>query len=99
MVESGASMHMVSRKDLISADLETMRISKNPTTVVTANGEVLTKEEATENVKASVLFVTVMLLEDTPGSSFSWKPLRRTWVLLPLDQSSSTTSQQKWQEN
>ena len=30
-----------------SAELETMRIVKNPTTVITANGEVLTKEEAT----------------------------------------------------
>ena len=46
VVDSGAYMHMVSRKDLNSAELETVRISKNPTTVVTANGEVLTKEEA-----------------------------------------------------
>ena len=44
MVDSGASMHMV-RKDLKSAELETERISKSPTTVVTASGEVLSKEE------------------------------------------------------
>ena len=40
-------MHVVSRKDLNSAELETVRISKSPTMVVTASGEVLTKEEAT----------------------------------------------------
>ena len=35
--DSGASMHMVSRKDLNSAELETRRTSKSPTTVETAN--------------------------------------------------------------
>ena len=38
-------MHMVSKRDLNSVELETMRISKNPTTVMTANGEVQTREE------------------------------------------------------
>ena len=47
VVDSGASMHMVSKRDLDSAELETMRISRSPTTVMTANGEVLTREEAT----------------------------------------------------
>ena len=60
-------MHMVSKKVLNSAELETMRISKNPTTVMTANGEVLTREEATVKVKELDLFVTVTLLEDTPA--------------------------------
>ena len=44
-------MHVVSKKDLNKADLETVRISKNPMMVVTANGEVQTKEEATEYVR------------------------------------------------
>ena len=43
VVDSGASMHMVSKKDLNSAELETMRISRNPTTLMTANGEVQTQ--------------------------------------------------------
>ena len=60
-------MHVVSRKDLNSAELETVRISKSPTTVVTANGEVPTEEEATVYVRELDLFVTVMLLEDTPA--------------------------------
>ena len=67
VVDSGASMHMLSRKDLNSAELENVKVSENPTTVVTANGEVQTKEEATVYVKELDLFVTVMLLEDTPA--------------------------------
>ena len=66
-VGSGASMHMVSKRDFNSAELETMRTSRNPTTMMTANGEVQTREEATENVKEFDLFVTVMLLEETPS--------------------------------
>ena len=42
---------MVSKKDLNSAELETMRKSRSPTTVMTANGEVQTREEATVYVK------------------------------------------------
>ena len=60
-------MHVVSRKDLNSAELDTVRVSKNPTTVMTANGEVQTREQATKNVKELDLFVTVMLLEETPA--------------------------------
>ena len=67
VVDSGVSMHVVSKRDLVSAELETMRISKNPTTVMTANGEVQTREEATVYVKQLDLFVTVMLLEETPA--------------------------------
>ena len=60
-------MHMLSRRDLNSAELETVRVSKSPTTVVAATGEVQTKEEATVYVKELDLFVTVKLLEDTPA--------------------------------
>ena len=58
---------MLSRKDLNSAELETVRVSKSQTTVVTANGEVQTKEEATVCVKEMDFFVTAKLLEDTPA--------------------------------
>ena len=58
---------MDSKKDLNSAELETMRTSRSPTTVMTANGEVQKREEATENVKEFDFFVTVMLLEGTPA--------------------------------
>ena len=55
------------QENLNSAELETMRTSRSPTTVMTANGEVQTREEATETDKALDLFVTVMLLEETPA--------------------------------
>ena len=67
VVDSGASVHMVSKRGLSPAELETMRTSRSPTTVMTANGEVQTKEEATENVKQLDLFVKVMFLEETPA--------------------------------
>ena len=46
VVDSGASMHMVSEKDLHAAELATMRTSRSPTTVmITANGEVPTNKK------------------------------------------------------
>ena len=67
-------MHMVSKKDLDSSELKTMRISRNPTTVMTANGEVQTREEATVYVKELDLLVTVMLLDETPADLSLGKP-------------------------
>ena len=43
--DSRAGMHIVSKKDLDSAELETMRISRSLTTAMTANSEVQTREE------------------------------------------------------
>ena len=60
-------MHMVSKRDLNSAELETVRTSRSPTKVMTANGEVQTREEATVYVKELDLFVTVVLLEEIPA--------------------------------
>ena len=60
-------MHMVSKKDRDFAELETVRTLRSPTTVMTANGEVQTREEATEYVKLLYLFVKAMLLEETPA--------------------------------
>ena len=67
MVDSGTSMHMLSRKDLSLAEFETVRVSRNPTMVITANGEVQTHEEATVYVYNLDLFVTVQILESTPA--------------------------------
>ena len=45
-IDSGASMHMLSKKDPGSGKLETLRRSRNTITAVTANGEVQTNEGA-----------------------------------------------------
>ena len=65
VVDSGASIHMIGKKDLNSAKLETLTTSKSPTTVITANGEVQTNEEATVYVRELHIFLTMKLLEDT----------------------------------
>ena len=60
-------MQMISRKDLNSAELETVTTSRSPTTVFTANGEVQTREDATVYVKELDTFLTMKVLEDTPA--------------------------------
>ena len=56
VVDSGASVHMISKKDLNST-----------ATVITANGEVQTHEEATVYVKELDIFLTMKVLENTPA--------------------------------
>ena len=51
VVDSGASMHMISKKDLSNAEMDTLMKSCSPTIVITANGEVQTHEEAIVYVK------------------------------------------------
>ena len=93
-------MRMVCKRDLYFAELETMRISRSPTTVMKANGEVHTREEATVYVKELDLFVTVMVLEETPTVLSLGKLCDdHGYTNLPLDQRSKTTSHQKGQEN
>ena len=52
-------MHMISMKDLNSAELEIVTTSRSPTTVITAIGEVQTHEEATVYVKELEDFLTM----------------------------------------
>ena len=65
VVDTGASMHTLSKKELNSEELQTLRRPRNPTTVVTANGEVQTTEEAQVHVHDLDLFVTVQIPEGT----------------------------------
>ena len=64
--------HDEQTKDLSSEELETLRRFRNPTVVLTANGEVHTNEEAQVCVHDLDLFVTVQILEDTPTYS-QWR--------------------------
>ena len=56
VVDSGASMHMISKKDLSDAEMYTLTKSCSPTMVITAKGEVQTHEEATVYVKEMYLY-------------------------------------------
>ena len=46
VVDSRASMHMISKKDLSNVEMDTLTKSCSPTMVITTNGEVQTHEEA-----------------------------------------------------
>ena len=67
VVDSGASMHMISKKDLSDAEMDTLTKSSSPTIVMTANGEVQTHEEAIVYVKELDIFLTMKVLENTPA--------------------------------
>ena len=57
-VDSGASMHMISKKDVSDAEMDTLTKSCSPTIVITANGEVQTHEEAIVYDKELEKFLT-----------------------------------------
>ena len=67
VVDSGASMHMISKKDLNDAEMDTLTKSCSPMIVITANGEVQTHEEATVSVKELDVLSTKKVLENTPA--------------------------------
>ena len=67
VVDSGAPIHMISKKVLNSAELETVTTSRSPMTVFTANGEVQTNAEAIVYVRELDIFLTMKLVEDTPA--------------------------------
>ena len=98
VVDTGASMHMLSRKDLNSAELETVKVSKSLTTVVTANVEVQTKEEET-----TVCVQRIGLVRDSrtsgryTGRSPTRKTLRRSRIFLRVDHWSEVATHQRWQ--
>ena len=60
-------MHMISKKDLSKAEMDTLTKSCSPTIVITANGEVQTHEEAIVYVKELDIFLTMKVLENTPA--------------------------------
>ena len=68
VLDSGASMHMISKKDLNDAEMDTLTKSCSPTIVITANGEVQTHEEAIVYVKELGIFLTMKVLENTPAA-------------------------------
>ena len=72
VVDSGASMHMLSKKDPSSDEVD-------PTTVVTANGEVQTNEEVRSRSR-SVRHSAVT--RRNASSSVAWGALLRTQMFI-----------------
>ena len=84
-------MHILSKKDLNSHEMDTLRRSRTPTTVVTANGEVQTNEEAQVYVQDLDLFVTVQLLEETPAELSQYRlPTNPTKIKNPIIKNGET---------
>ena len=67
VVDSLASMHMISNKDLSKAEMDTSTKSCSPTIVITTNGKVQTREEAIVYVKELDIFLTMKVLDNTPA--------------------------------
>ena len=77
-------MHMITTKDLNSAEMDTLTKSCSLTTVIRANGEVQTHDEATVYFKELDILLKMKVLENTPavlslgklcdenGYSFEW---------------------------
>ena len=67
MIDSGASTHMLSKRDLSSEEMDNLRRSTTLTVVIAASGEVQTNEEAQVHVQDLGLFVTVRIHEVKPA--------------------------------
>ena len=67
-------MHMIGKKNLSDAEMDTLTKSCSPAIVITANGEVQTHEEATVYVKELGMFLTLKVLENTPAVLSLGKP-------------------------
>ena len=92
VVDSGASMHMISKKDLSDVEMDTLTKSCSPTIVITANGEVQTHKEATVYVKELDIFLSMKVLDNTPAVLSLGKLCDEHGILLRVDQRSKTTS-------
>ena len=69
-------MHMISKKDLSKAEMDTLTKSCSPTIVITANGEVQTHEEAIVYVKELDIFLTMKVPREHASSIVARKALR-----------------------
>ena len=97
VVDSGASMHMINKKDLSKPEMDTLTKSCSPTIVTTANGEVQTQEEATVYVKKLDIFLTMKVFKNTPavlslgklcdeiGDSYEWTHLIKNGIRIPCN--------------
>ena len=95
VVDSGASMHMISKKDLNDAEMDTLTKSCSPTIIITANGEVQTHEEATVYFKELDIFFDNENPRKHASSIIARKALRWKRIFLWVDQRSKTTSHLK----
>ena len=85
-------MHMISKKDLNDAEMDTLTKSCSSAIVLTANGEVQTHEEAIVYVKELEIFLTMKVLENTQTVYSLGKLCDENGYSYEMDQWSKTTS-------
>ena len=85
IVDSGASLHLMSKCELTSGETDTIRRSKEPTLITTANGKAESTEEVTVHVNDMDVSVTVMLLECSPAVLSLWLIMRRKELLIRME--------------
>ena len=66
-MDSGTTLHMMSKNEITSGEKETIIRSKEPTVITTANGKAESTQEATVYVNDLDAFITMMLLEHLPA--------------------------------
>ena len=97
VVDSGASMHIVSKKDLHSAELETMRTSDDGD-----DGQRRGANKRRSDSICRTIGLTysskLCFLKKLP-QFFPWINCVKIMGFTPLDQRSETTSHKKWQNN
>ena len=82
VVDSGASVHKMSKKELSSDELDTLRRSRTSTVVLTANGEMHHPQGSTSFRSGFNSFVTVQITRGNARSPIAWKTLRRPRIFL-----------------
>ena len=66
-MDSGASLHMMSKSELTPEEQQTIQKSKDPSIIMTAHGTTRTIEEATVCVCDLDMFVQVPLSKESPA--------------------------------
>ena len=79
-VDSGASVHLMSKCDLSAEEQDIIRKSKELCEVMTANGSSTTTEEASVCVRDLDMFINVQLLEYSPVVLSSGKMVKKIGV-------------------
>ena len=93
VVDSGASMAYISKKDLSDAEMDTLTTSRSPTDGLQQSMvKWQTIEEATVHVRELEIFLTMKVLEDTPAALSLGKLCDEKRIFLWMDQWSKTTS-------
>ena len=72
VVDSGASMHMLSKKGSSSDEMETLWRSRNPTTVVTATGEVRSTGIRSRSWSLRPAFLSFGKFCEENGYTYEW---------------------------